>query len=65
LLKRQEWFIWVLNPHLSFLSNLSKTFFEEKYNEALEEVGKKAKLRDKKPRPGGAGSQVVFLQPEL
>ena len=33
-------------------------------DKALEEVGKKAKLRDKKPRPGGAGSRVAFLEPE-
>jgi len=33
-------------------------------DEALEEVGKKVKLRDKKPRPGGAGSRVAFLEPE-
>jgi len=30
----------------------------------LEEIGKKVKLRDKKPRPGGAGSRVAFLDPE-
>ena len=28
---------------------------------ALEDIGKKLKLRDKKPRPGGAGSRVAFL----
>ena len=33
-------------------------------DEALEEVGKKTKLRDKNPRPGGAGSRVAFLEPE-
>ena len=32
--------------------------------EALEVVGKKTKLRDKRPRPGGAGSRVAFLEPE-
>jgi methylmalonyl-CoA/ethylmalonyl-CoA epimerase len=33
-------------------------------DKALEEVGKKTKLRDKRPRPGGAGSRVAFLEPE-
>jgi methylmalonyl-CoA/ethylmalonyl-CoA epimerase len=32
-------------------------------DKALEEVGKKTKLRDKRPRPGGAGSRVAFLEP--
>lgn len=31
---------------------------------ALGEIGKKLKLRDKKPRLGGAGSRVAFLDPE-
>ena len=30
---------------------------------ALEEVGAKLKMRDQKPRPGGAGSKVAFLDP--
>jgi len=30
---------------------------------ALEEVDAKLKMRDKKPRPGGAGSKVAFLDP--
>jgi methylmalonyl-CoA epimerase len=30
----------------------------------LEDVGGKLKLRDKKPRPGGAGSKVAFLDPQ-
>ena len=33
-------------------------------DKALEEVGKKTKLRDKRPRPGGGGSRVAFLEPE-
>ena len=33
-------------------------------DKTLEEVGKKTRLRDKKPRPGGAGSRVAFLEPE-
>jgi methylmalonyl-CoA/ethylmalonyl-CoA epimerase len=33
-------------------------------DKALEEVGKKTKLRDKRPRVGGAGSRVAFLEPE-
>ncbi len=33
-------------------------------NQALEQVGKKLEFRDKKPRPGGAGSLVAFLDPE-
>jgi methylmalonyl-CoA/ethylmalonyl-CoA epimerase len=33
-------------------------------DKALEEVGKKTRLRDKKARPGGAGSRVAFLEPE-
>ena len=27
-------------------------------------VGKKMRLRDKKPRPGGGGSKIVFLEPK-
>jgi methylmalonyl-CoA/ethylmalonyl-CoA epimerase len=27
-------------------------------------VGKKIRLRDKKPRPGGGGSKIVFLEPK-
>jgi len=30
---------------------------------ALKDIGGKLKLRDKKPRPGGAGSRVAFLDP--
>lgn len=30
---------------------------------ALEDVGGKLRVRDKKPRPGGAGSRVAFLDP--
>ena len=33
-------------------------------NKALEEVGAKLKMRDQKPRPGGAGSKVAFLDPQ-
>ena len=33
-------------------------------NKALEEVGAKLKMRDQKPRPGGAGSKVAFLDPK-
>ena len=33
-------------------------------DKTLEEVGKKTKLRDKRPRPGGASSRVAFLEPE-
>ena len=32
-------------------------------DKALEEVGGKLTLRDRKPRPGGAGSRVAFLDP--
>jgi len=32
-------------------------------DKALEEVGGKLTLRDRKPRPGGAGSTVAFLDP--
>jgi len=31
---------------------------------ALEKIGKKLRLRDKKPRPGGAGSKIAFLNPK-
>ena len=30
----------------------------------LKEIGAKLVLRDKKPRPGGAGSRVAFLDPQ-
>ena len=30
---------------------------------ALKEVGRKLKLRDERPRPGGSGSLVAFLDP--
>ena len=30
----------------------------------LKEVSRQFKLRDKKPRPGGAGSKVAFLDPQ-
>ncbi len=33
-------------------------------DKALEEVGKKLNLRDKKPRPGGAGSRIAYLDPQ-
>lgn len=33
-------------------------------NKALEEVGKTLKFRDQKPRLGGAGSKVAFLDPQ-
>ena len=33
-------------------------------DKALEEVGKKVKLRDKEPRPGAAGSRIAFLDPQ-
>jgi methylmalonyl-CoA/ethylmalonyl-CoA epimerase len=33
-------------------------------NKALEEVGAKLKMRDRKPRPGGGGSKVAFLDPQ-
>jgi len=33
-------------------------------DKALEEVGAKLKMRDQKPRPGGAGSRVAFLDPQ-
>ncbi len=32
-------------------------------NQALEEVGRKLKFRDERPRPGGGGSWVAFLDP--
>jgi methylmalonyl-CoA/ethylmalonyl-CoA epimerase len=32
-------------------------------NQAMEKIGKTLNLRDKKPRPGGAGSIVAFLDP--
>ena len=32
-------------------------------DKALEEVGAKLTMRDQKPRPGGAGSKVAFLDP--
>jgi methylmalonyl-CoA epimerase len=32
--------------------------------ESLDKIGKKLKLKDEKPRPGGAGSRVAFLDPE-
>ncbi len=32
-------------------------------NQAIETDGKKLEFRDKKPRPGGAGSLVAFLDP--
>lgn len=31
---------------------------------ALDDVGKKLKLRDKEPRPGAAGSRIAFLDPQ-
>jgi len=33
-------------------------------NKAMEKVGAKLKMRDQKPRPGGAGSKVAFLDPQ-
>ena len=33
-------------------------------DKALAVVGKKIELRDKRPRPGGAGSRVAFFEPE-
>ena len=33
-------------------------------DKALEEVGKKLNLRDKKPRPGGVGSRIAYLDPK-
>ena len=33
-------------------------------NKAMAQIGKTLRLRDKKPRPGGAGSMVAFLDPQ-
>ncbi len=33
-------------------------------DKALEEVGKKVKLRDEEPRSGAAGSRIAFLDPQ-
>ena len=31
---------------------------------AVKKIGNKLKVRDKKPRPGGAGSKIFFLNPK-
>jgi len=33
-------------------------------NKAMAQIGKTLRLRDTKPRPGGAGSMVAFLDPQ-
>jgi len=33
-------------------------------NKALKEIGSRITLKDKEPRPGGAGSKVAFLDPQ-